>query len=401
MNTQVAVQERTQSNAPTSERRATPVENFAHQVMGDTARQEELFRALPNHIPPARFQRNFFNLLMQKPEILQYDPRLVYREVSKAAGLGLSLDPQFAEADIVPVWNPKTGRKEPELRPRYKGLIKLARQSGEVADIYPGEVKEEDHWIEKQGTERRLEHQIDRRKPRGNSICYYAVVVYKDGTKDFEVMDIEQIYAIRAKSEGWNAYQNKKIKSTPWVTDEGEMCKKTVLKRLLKRVPQSSDLADAIALDHDREPLQTIDLPSDQIRSAQTPSIGSRLDQFAQNGNGQAADSETESSASSLVSDEAEGEEASTTSDAPEESASSTVEQQAPAPREEGADSAAATQMSASEKDAYEKGRAARQSKYGRASPRNLKSKAAETAAFLRGWDDEDAEAAAEENGTV
>ena len=94
---------------PQAERRASPVEAYTAQVLGDAVRTAELFRALPRHIPPARFQRNLLNLIMQKPEMLQYDARLVYREVSKAAALGLLLDPQLGEGYIVPcrVWAPQ------------------------------------------------------------------------------------------------------------------------------------------------------------------------------------------------------------------------------------------------------------------------------------------------------
>ena len=116
--------------ANAAEPRSTLVEAYAAQVIGDEARATELFRALPDHIPPERFQRNLINLLMQQPDVLKFDARLVYREVSTAAALGLLLDPQLGEAYVVPVWNSKLKRQEPQLRVGYRGIIKLARQSG-------------------------------------------------------------------------------------------------------------------------------------------------------------------------------------------------------------------------------------------------------------------------------
>jgi recombination protein RecT len=365
---------------PQPERRATQVEIYTAQVLGDDSRTAELFRALPRHIPPARFQRNLLNLIMQKPEMLQYDARLVYREVSKAAALGLLLDPQLGEGYIVPVWNAKANRRDPELRCGYRGLIKLARQSGDIANLYPGAVHERDHFLADEGTEKRLEHQPDYTKPRGKPVCYYAVVIYKDGTKDFEVMDMESIYEIRAKSDGWRAFQAGKIKSTPWTTDEGEMCKKTVLRRLLKRVPQSPDLADALALDNEplNSPVNVIDVPRAPRPVA---SIESRLDEFASDG---------EPDGQLPVATDAESAEPEPQAALPEVSAASASSEPATPAGQDGAD---ATQLPDKIKDAVARGRGARRDGFQRDVPKgyHYKSRQEEADAFLRGWDDENA----------
>lgn len=230
--------------------RLSPVEEFTHRVIGDDNQANELWRALPAHIRPERFRRNIINLFMQTRDITECDPRVTFREVAKAAALGLLLDPQLGEAYIVLTWNARLKRKEPQLRCGYRGLIKMARQSGEIANIYPGQVCAKDHFVVEEGTDRRLEHRPDYTKPRGEPVCYYAVVAYKDGTKDFDVMSLEEIHAIRDRSDAWKAFVAGKISSTPWGTDEGQMAKKTVLRRLLNRVPQSPDLSEAIALEN-------------------------------------------------------------------------------------------------------------------------------------------------------
>jgi phage RecT family recombinase len=235
-------------NLPVTSRQLTPVEQFTVEVLGDKVQSSALFRALPAHIRPEHFERNLINALLQNPKLMRHDPRLIYREVSKAAALGLLLDPQLGEAYIIESW----GRNgpEPQLRTGYRGIMKLARQTKEIASIYPGKVCENDHFAEVGGTDRRLEHQINRRAPRGEAYCYYAVVAYKDGVTDFDVMDLGELHDIRDRSDGWKAFRAGKIKSSPWATDEGEMCKKTVLRRLMKRVPQSPDLSDALAMEN-------------------------------------------------------------------------------------------------------------------------------------------------------
>jgi recombination protein RecT len=271
--------------ADAAEPRSTLVEAYAAQVIGDEARASELFRALPDHIPPERFQRNLINLLMQQPDVLKFDARLVYREVSTAAALGLLLDPQLGEAYVVPVWNGKLKRQEPQLRVGYRGIIKLARQSGDVSNIYAHEVHENDHVECDLGVDKRLVHKPNLFGERGKVIGYYAVVKYKDGTSDFEPMTLRQVHAIRARSDAWNAFQAGKIASTPWATDEDEMGKKTVIKRLLKRVPQSPDLAVALGMDEElaAESSNVISI-RDARRRTKPRSIAARLDSFANDG---------------------------------------------------------------------------------------------------------------------
>jgi hypothetical protein len=79
------------------------------------------------------------------------------------------------------------------------------------------------------------------------------VVKYRSGEADFEIMVKDEIDRIRDKSDGYRAYKNQKIKSTPWADHYDEMAKKTVLRRLLKRVPASPDLADALRIEEEAD----------------------------------------------------------------------------------------------------------------------------------------------------
>src|SRR5205085_716082 len=103
--------------------------------------------SLPSHIKFDRFERGLTNAVMQNPKLLLCDPRLVFREVAKLVGLGLVLDPQLGEAYLFPARG-----NEPQARVGYRGLMKLARQSGEIAIIYPHEVCANDHFEVSLGT---------------------------------------------------------------------------------------------------------------------------------------------------------------------------------------------------------------------------------------------------------
>lgn len=217
------------------------------------AKAEELWSSMPSHIKPAVFERNLMNALMANPDLMNFDPRLVYREVAKAAGLGLLLDPLLGEAYLVTAYNYKSKRTEPQLRIGYKGMCKLARQSGTVRNIYAHEIHQLDYVEADLGFPKVFHHKPKLFSDRGPIIGYVAVITFDDGTFDFEPMSVEQCHSIRDRSDAWKAFKDGKIKSTPWSTDDAEMSKKTTLRRLLKRQHQSPEMVQAQRIEDDAE----------------------------------------------------------------------------------------------------------------------------------------------------
>lgn len=226
----------------------SPVEDFVSEVL-DPARMAEVAESLPAHIKPALFQRNLLNAVMANPDLMKFSPGLIFREVSKAVSLGLFLDPQLGEAYIVPTYNYKTKQVEPQLRVGYRGLTKLARQSGDVRIVYAHEVRANDIFECVLGSEKSIIHKPIVFGDRGAVVGYYAVMKLANGEIDFEPMSLPQVRAIRDRSDGYKAFSENKIKSTPWSTDEDEMGKKTAIRRLMKRAPQSPELAEAIRIE--------------------------------------------------------------------------------------------------------------------------------------------------------
>jgi recombination protein RecT len=222
-------------------RAPTKLERYRALVLPPDKRAE-LMQALPRHIKPETFLRNYSNALMQNTALLDTPPEIMFREIAKAAALGLLLDPQLGEGYIIIAWNSRANRMEPQFRIGYRGMIKLARQSGEVKNIYAREVYSKDHFTVRQGIDENIIHEPQIFGERGSIIGYYGVIKFKDDSFDFEPMSVEDCRKVRDRSDGWKAFKAGKIKSTPWATDEGEMSKKTVLRRLLKRQPQSPEL---------------------------------------------------------------------------------------------------------------------------------------------------------------
>ncbi|MBX3630657.1 MAG: recombinase RecT [Nitrosomonas sp.] len=209
----------------------------------------EIGRALPKHINPERMVRIALTAFRMNPKLSECDPRSVFAAVIQSSQLGLEVG-LIGEAHLVPF------KTECQLIPGYTGLMKLARQSGLVQDIYAHEVRLNDTFNLVLGLERSLEHQpmtapggfpaAD--EERGETIGFYAVAVFKDGSRTFVAMSRAEVERIRDGSRGYQASKRFK-KESVWDSDFNAMGLKTVIRRLCKYLPKSPELATALALD--------------------------------------------------------------------------------------------------------------------------------------------------------
>ncbi|MBW1723713.1 MAG: recombinase RecT [Deltaproteobacteria bacterium] len=127
-----------------------------------------------------------------------------------------------------------------ECDPKSRGFLDLARRSGQVITLYAHVVHENDEWDFEYGLEPTLHHKPTKDDP-GEMVGAYAVVRLKDGGYDFEWMWRREIDAIRRSS--------KAAGDGPWVTHYEEMAKKTVIRRLAKRLPLSIEFQRAAVAD--------------------------------------------------------------------------------------------------------------------------------------------------------
>ena len=217
-------------------------------LINSDSTKEQFALALPEHVKPERFTRILTTSVMNDDKLRKANPQQLLREACQIAALGLVTDPQLGEAYLIA--DHKGGVQR---RIGYRGLIKLMHQAG-VPTVYAEAVHENDAFELETGTHRSITHKPELRGDRGEPYLYYAVTVDADGHMDFEYMTVAEIHKVRdTKSDGWKAFKAGKIKSTPWASDEGEMSKKTVLRRLSKRVKMSSDKADLLASALDAE----------------------------------------------------------------------------------------------------------------------------------------------------
>ena len=199
--------------------------------------------ALPKHVSADRMLRIILTTVQRTPKLLECTRESILGCIVSCAQLGLEPDGLLGHAYLIPFFNTKQNQLECQLIVGYKGLLKLARQSGEIASISARVVHERDKFEYEYGLAEKLRHVPSAEPDPGALVFAYAIFRLKDGAVHFDVMSMREIEAIRARS--------KSGKSGPWVTDFEEMAKKTVLRRASKMSPASIEdrMARAINLD--------------------------------------------------------------------------------------------------------------------------------------------------------
>jgi len=210
-----------------------------------------LCKALPQHIDAHVFLRNLANAVEAVPQLLRCEPKTLWEAARSAAGVGLLIDSTIGHGYILPY------KGKAQFIPGYKGLIELARRSGEIKTLYAYEVCENDQFSYQLGTEPKIDH-IPASGTRGDCTHFYAVAVYKNGGFDFEVMSRADIDDIKKRSPSASSSHS------PWKSDYAMMARKTVIRRLAKRLPLSAErFHRAVAIEEHFEAGQTASLSDD------------------------------------------------------------------------------------------------------------------------------------------
>jgi recombination protein RecT len=200
----------------------------------DVERMEGQFKlALPAHIPVERFARVVMTAVGSNPDLLRADRASLLEASLKAAQDGLLPDGRDGALVIY-------GQKV-QWMPMIAGILKKVRNSGELLSISAYVAHEKDKFFYRLGDDETIEHEPFLDGDPGKPRIVYAVAKTKDGGTYREVMTVGEVEKIRAVSKARN--------SGPWTQWWGEMARKTVLRRLAKRLPMSTDLDDVIRRD--------------------------------------------------------------------------------------------------------------------------------------------------------
>jgi recombination protein RecT len=229
-------------------------ESYAKIQTAITEQEARILAALSPTISSRSFMTAALQAVARSPGLLECTPASFVLALMDAAELGLVPSGLLGSAYLVPYKNSKSGRMEAKLIPGYRGLIDLARRSGEVSTVEGRVVRQRDAFEFEYGTRQYLRHVPylnlnaergdpfldDRGEERqglildgGPYVAAYARAVLSSGEEQFIVQPIAWVNGIRARSKAKD--------SGPWVSDYEPMAAKTMIRSLMKYLPVAVD----------------------------------------------------------------------------------------------------------------------------------------------------------------
>ena len=244
---------------------ATTDKNYLVAVhTGITESLEKQVAALPTDFNKQRFVQNCMTVLQDgQADFSKCDSSTVVRTLLKGAFLGLD----FFNGECYAI--PYGGSCQ--FQTDYKGEIKLAKKysSNPIKDIYAKVVREGDEFEEVIEDGQQKINFRPKTFNDGEIIGAFAVCLYRDGSMIYDTMSRKDIEHTRQTF-------SKAANSKAWKDSYGEMCKKTVLRRLCKlidlnfdNVEQKKAFEDGSAFDvrgnETKEPEKAVDVMADVV----------------------------------------------------------------------------------------------------------------------------------------
>lgn len=206
------------------------------------ANRGALAAVLPKHMTPDRLMKTALGAIRNTPILQECTVTSLFGALVQSAALGLEPNTVLGHAYLVPFWNGREKRRDVQLIVGYRGLIDLARRSGQIVSIAAHAVRENDEFDVVLGTDGRITHRPNLVGERGEIVAFYAVAHMRDGGIAFEVMSRRDVDRVAKGTQS-------KGESGPWKDHYDEMGRKTVIRRLAKYLPLSIELAAAVDLD--------------------------------------------------------------------------------------------------------------------------------------------------------
>lgn len=251
-------------------------QTLADLITGDSMKKQFAL-ALPKHLNADRFTRVALTELRKVPKLMEADPASFMGAVMQCAQLGIEPGGALGHAYLLPFENRRSGKTEVQFILGYKGMIDLARRSGQIVSIEARAVYERDTFSVRFGLDPDLQHEPAwEEDDRGELRAVYAVAKLQGGGVQFEVMGRKEIERIRNESQGYKTAERYGKGNSPWHTHFDEMGRKTVLRRLFKYLPVSIEYIDAqeredrdsSMADIDMNPMPIIDSNTGEIMNA-------------------------------------------------------------------------------------------------------------------------------------
>lgn len=227
-------------------------------LLTDPAVKQQMSLALPKHMTADRLARIALTEVRKVPKLAQCDQTSFLGAIMQAASLGLEPGGALGHCYLIPFENRKQNRTDVQFIVGYRGMIDLARRSGQIVSLEARAVYAKDEFDVTLGLDSSIIHRPDwTAADRGPVTFVYAVAKLRDGGVQFEVMSRAEIERVRNESQGYKTAvrfaKPGQQPNTPWASHFEEMAKKTVIRRLFKYLPVSIEMQRAVVLDEQAE----------------------------------------------------------------------------------------------------------------------------------------------------
>jgi len=210
---------------------------------------------------------------LRSNELLQKaNPDSIRNAIVNVAMTGTTLNPAMAQAYLVP----RDGKCCLDFS--YRGLLKIATDSGGVKSIQASIVYSFDEFDYEEGTDQRVHFKRCMNPPEEFTknptasfwkyfVCAFSIAVLSDGMKDYMILPAWRIRKVKETSKAQGEY-------SPWAKWPDEMARKTILKYHYKTLPQTDRMSTAVSVLNEHE---GIDIEADR-KAARTSDMMDRFD---------------------------------------------------------------------------------------------------------------------------
>lgn len=252
----------TERSAQSTSRALMAVPDEVEKALRKPERNAAIRALLGDAVPMDRFEQIVIQSIYRNPDIQKATLVSLLDAVRVSATLKLEPTGILGEGYLI-----RYGA-DAQFEAGYRGLMKLARRSGQVASIDAQVVYLNDGFDIQLGSEPRIDHRPMLEGERGNFRGAYAYARLSTGELIVEWMPDADIQQVRQSS------RNGTGANSPWVKHFGEMARKTVLKRLMKRLPLGADAELALRVEAEADQAALSPRPA---RSSNVTAIHERL----------------------------------------------------------------------------------------------------------------------------
>lgn len=232
-----------QALAPKTTQAVAKKQGTAIDYLNNEKFKDQLAAALPKFLDTDHFVRSAITEFRLNPALAECSVPSVLGYFMQAAACGLEPASMLGQCYPVPFNNKKTGQREAAFICGYRGMLSIARRSGEISSVVAEIVHEKDEFEIEYGMEPKLIHKPYIDGDPGAMRGAYVVVRFKGE-------GVEPLIKYMPKSEiDKRRNRSKAGSSGPWVTDYDEMAKKTVFRSVFKWLPISIEQIQATTTD--------------------------------------------------------------------------------------------------------------------------------------------------------